>query len=94
MLAYAPYVVIVLLIAVAYSRDMMNAIRLHDLIDTQDYERREWTRERAELLNRVQAPHVLPVPSRPASVEQQPGEPSNDDWELIGQILTPAEDEQ
>lgn len=87
MLDYLPFAVIALLLIAAHLRDQRHADALSTLIGAHEEDRYNWTRERQELLTRVQAPHLIP---RPMPIEPTPEASDEvdegDEFDRLGEI--------
>ena len=85
----APFVLAALILLAAHLREVRVDQRDAALVTSHEADRAEWTRERQELLNRIQAPHIIPIAARPADEEVEP--PVDDEWDLVGTISPGAE---
>lgn len=85
----APFVLAALVLLAAHLREARADDRADALAASHDDERREWTRERQELLNRIQAPHLIPLAPRTPEVEEE--KPEDDEWDLVGTIAPGAD---
>jgi hypothetical protein len=85
----APFALAALILLAAHLREARADDRTDALAASHDDERREWTRERQELLNRVQAPHLVPIAPRAAPDEAE--RPDGDEWDLVGTIAPGAD---
>lgn len=85
----APFVLAALILLAAHLREARADQREARIRVEYATERHAWLRERAELLNRIQAPHLVPIPARTA--EEQPEPPEDDEWDLVGTIAPGVE---
>jgi methionyl-tRNA formyltransferase len=86
----APYVLAALVLLAAHLRDVRADRREAAIRAEHEDARISWDRERQELLNRIQAPHLIPMPARPVPVDEAE-KPEDDEWDLVGTIMSGAE---
>lgn len=83
-MSFAPFVLAALLLLAAHLRDERADRREAAIRAEHEDERLAWTRERQELLNRIQAPHLIPMPAQAAAPAAEPV--PDDEWDLVGTI--------
>lgn len=87
--SFAPFVLAALILLAAHLREGRADSREARIRTEYATERHAWLRERAELLNRIQAPHLVPIPPRTAEDEPEP--PEEDEWDLVNTIAPGAD---
>lgn len=85
----APFVLAALILLAAHMREGRADHREARIRVEYATERHAWLRERAELLNRIQAPHLVPIPQRAEVPDEE--KPVDDEWDLVGTIAPGAE---
>lgn len=71
-----------------------HADQLRHVLASVEAERHAWSRERNELLTRIQHPHLVPAPLPVAPLGESSGgdessaDPYNDEFHLVGKILS------
>jgi hypothetical protein len=88
--SFAPFVLAALILLAAHFRDERQDRREAAIRAEHEDSRLAWGRERQELLNRIQAPHLIPLPARAPAVEPA-DQPEDDEWDLVGTIAPDGE---